>query len=342
MSNIDAGILEIEKSSSSGQQMEKKYGADWTKWPTSSHWYKGLALIDPGAIPAPPAPPTPVPPPTPTPPPDPTTVGARSLPQGPFTEHTSALWYRTIAGGTISKQAIRNAGDYGLGLMGTWGANNTPPPPSSGTWDVSDVFTYNIGSTPPNQQGTEDAGIWLGQKCNVNRIVADGTWEGLWIGAQCCDSVITDATVAHVDANNNLSELGNVGIYIEHAARRVKIQYSTIMSKGHGINCEWTYKDSLKYQPYLDAEYPGYPAGEVGSLDIEICYCHITSESLGIFLDAGCCGYHIHHCYIDAPIGISNDANLAMSSKPNNIEIDTCTFSERCTQPLVTNHDAIG
>jgi hypothetical protein len=44
-SDIAAGLALIEKTTSSYSSMVKKHGSDWTKWPTTSNWYKGLKLL---------------------------------------------------------------------------------------------------------------------------------------------------------------------------------------------------------------------------------------------------------------------------------------------------------
>lgn len=42
-SKIDAGTLALSKANNSWDQMVKKHGSDWRKWPTSSQWYIAMS-----------------------------------------------------------------------------------------------------------------------------------------------------------------------------------------------------------------------------------------------------------------------------------------------------------
>jgi hypothetical protein len=258
--------------------------------------------------------------PPPPPPPPPPTHGARALPQGPFTDSTVAKWYRTTAGGTVSKVHVAGAPDYGVALMGYF--SPAPPAPSTGVWKVTDVIGERIGHTPPSMNGTGEAGLWFGQRVNVLRALGYGTWMGAWTGAQCCDSFITDLTCAIPNADGTLAKLPGIGLYIEHSTRRVVIDGLTIHSHGNGVNAEWWYQDA-GYAPYVAKELPGAPAGKAGSWSVEIRNFDIASDAWGLFLDAGTCGFYIHDGVIGGVNGIAHPQNLAVPSMANRIDWNT-------------------
>jgi hypothetical protein len=287
--------------------------------------------------PAPAPVPVPVPPPDPTPTPTPTpspTFGA-DLPVGPFTESTSAKWYRTTAGGTVSKQRVTGAPDYGVALMGTF--SPAAPAPSTGVWTVTDCVGQNVGQEPPTMDGTGESGLWFGQKINADRCLGDGTWMGAWIGAQCCDSNITNLTCARMNADGTLARLPRIGLYIEHIARRVVIDGLTILAGGNGINAEWWYADNT-YALWVAKELASAPAGKAGAWSIEIKNFDIDSGGWGIFLDAGACGYNIHDGILRGNNGISHPANLAVPSMPNVIDWATIDFRGTGSKEQIHTH----
>lgn len=271
------------------------------------------------------------PPPPPPPPPSTGAHGARALPSGPFTERTTAAWYRTTAGGTVSKVRVHDAPDYGVALMGYF--TPAPPAPSTGAWNVSDVVGHHIGHAPPTMNGTGEAGLWFGQQVNVSRALGYGTWMGAWTGAQCRDSTITDLTCAILNADGSLGKLPGIGLYIEHATRRVVIDGLTIISAHNGVNVEWWYPDS--YAKWVAAELPGAPAGKGGSWSVEIRNFDITTDAWGMFLDAGTCGFNIHDGVIRGKNGIAHPKNLAVPTMPNRIDWNTIDFRGTGTKDYV-------
>lgn len=277
--------------------------------------------------------PTPSPPPDPTPPPH--GSGARSLPQGPFTDKTTAQWFRSQAGASASKLRVTGAPDYGVASMGYF--SPAPPPPASGGSTFTDVVGVKIGHTPPTSNGTAEAGLWFGQKATVLRGLGHGTWMGTWLGAQLCDSEITDLTCAVLNADGTLGKLPGIGLYIEHAARRVVIDGLTIRSHGNGVNGEWWYADA-GYAPWVAKELPGAPAGKAGSWSIEIRNFDIASDAWGVFLDAGDCGYYLHDGVISGVNGIAHPKNLAVASMPNRIDWTTIDFRGTGTKELIHDH----
>ena len=273
-------------------------------------------------------------------PPPPLVHGARSLPQGPFTDKTGAAWYRTTSGGTVSKVHVHDTPDYGVALMGYF--SPAPPAPSTGVWTVTDCIGERVGHTPPTSNGTAEAGAWLGQKVNATRLLGNGTWMGAWTGCQCCDSTITDlvcatlapaalvemekrnVSVAEALANGWLGKLPGVGLYVEHCTRRTVFDGLTSRSHGNGVNIEWWYQDG-GYAPYVAKELPGAPSGKAGSWDLEIKNFDIQSDAAGIFVDAGGCGIHIHDGVTNAPIYLPK--NLAVPSKPNVVDEASITYT---------------
>lgn len=271
-----------------------------------------------------------------TPPPPPAvTVGARTRPQGALTDRTTSDFRYGLNSGTVSGIHIHDTPDYGFGVMGYWGSG--APTPATGTVTISDVVAERVGTTPPHMNGQGEAGLWYGQQVDARRCVGHGTWMGGWTGAQCRDSLIQDHTFAVLNADGTLGKLPGVGLYIEHATRRLVIEYCTIKAKGTGINWEWTYSDGGSLSSWLKKEYPDYPTGLAGSLDITIRYCDIESDTVGVFLDGGACGLTMHHCKITAPVGVKRNTVLAMPSKPHQIDYSTIEFHGQTLEQTHSN-----
>jgi hypothetical protein len=230
---------------------------------------------------------------------------------------------------------VNGAPDYGVALMGFF--SPAPPPPSTGTWTVTDVQGRNIGHEPPTLNGTGEAGVWFGQKNNVTRALGHGTWMGAWTGAQCADCTIQDLTCAVLNADGSLGKLPRTGLYIEHSTRRVVIDGLTVISHGNGVNVEWWYADS-GYAPYATAELAGAPSGKAGSWSVEIKNFDITSDGWGLYLDAGTCDFNIHDGVIRGNNGIAHPLNLAVPAKPNVIDWNTITFLGTGTKDLAHNN----
>lgn len=277
-----------------------------------------------------------------TPPPPPPPSGFAALPVGPFVKHGSEVSYGTADPQTVSGLDIGNfkGAVNGLSIM-QW-----PPKKSSGPWTVRDIVTQNIGNVPPTSDGTREAGIWFGQQVNAERLVCDGSWEGLWTGAMCCDSVIKDFTVGKADGKGGYSlPAGAVaGLYCEHFTRRVTFKNFDIHSIGpNGIISEWWYADGT-YAPFVHSEYPDALAGKAGS-------CHNTYQDgrvycpkggKGIFLDAGTFGDLIQRVTFWGPgdaVWMPN--HLADPSAPNILDQASCVF-EQDGKNLVMHNNAIG
>lgn len=270
-------------------------------------------------------------------PPPAATYGARTRPGGALIDRTTSDFRYGLNSGVAANEHIHDTPDYGFGVMGYWGAG--APAPATGTVTVENILAERIGTTPPHMDGQGEAGLWYGQQVAASNCLGHGTWMGGWLGAQCRDSTITDHTFAVLNADGTLGKLPGVGLYIEHCTRRVVIEHCTIKAHGTGINWEWTYADGGSLSTWLAKEYPGYPAGEAGSLDITFRYCDIESDTVGVFLDAGACGLTMHDCKITAPVGIKRNTVLAMPTKPhaidyNSIEFHGTTLEQTHTNPM--------
>lgn len=284
--------------------------------PASSHWAKGFAaLAEIGAQPAPPP-----------------KHGAQALPQPPLQPVATAQSIRTIATPSVyTGKAISAQGPHGNAflLMGYFGGPTSPPAPSPSAFTLSDLVCLLAGAprslTDP-AAGTDQAGCWIGAQANLERIEAAGPWSGMETCCQARNSTFKDVTLAWRDATGQLTPLARTGLYIEHFSRRLIFDGLTVVSTLNGVNGEWAYADPM-YASYTHAEYPTYPTGKSGSLDIEIRNFDITSlTGWGIFLDAGCCGYNIHDGVLRGLNGIAHPANLAIPSKPNVIDWTTIDF----------------
>lgn len=259
-----------------------------------------------------------------------TPVYGAELPVGPFTDRTTAAWYRDFSSPVdVSGIHVSGAPDYGVAAMGYF--SPAPPAPAANVVTVRDCIGENIGSNPPTMNGTAEAGLWFGTQVDVDRVRGDGSWMGAWVGAQTRDSTIRNLTCAKADG----SKLPKAGLWIEHATRRLVIDGLTIRSSGPGILGEWWYSDG-DYFPWLDKEYPGLiPAGKAGSLDVEIRNFDIEADNWGIFLDAGASGYYIHDGVISGPLGIAHPANLAVPSKPNRVDWSTIDYRGNGQRELI-------
>jgi hypothetical protein len=216
----------------------------------------------------------------------------------------------------------------------------SPPAPSTGVWNISDVIGERVGHLPPTSNGTAESGLWFGQQVNVQRALGHGTWMGAWTGAQCRDSSITDLTCAVLNTDGSLGKLPGVGLYIEHSTRRLVIDGLTIRSSKNGVNVEWWYADS-GYAPWVAKELASAPAGKAGSWSVEIRNFDIDTDAWGFFLDAGTCDFYIHDGVIKGKNGIAHPKNLAVPTMPNRIDWATIDFRGSGQKELI-HSNAIG
>lgn len=291
--------------------------------PAASFWAKGFAtLAQIGATPS--------------------ALGAQSLPVGPFVEMAPYACYDLSKPLAYSKQRIVGPGPYGDGarFQGYFSGPTTPPEPTPPI-TLTDLILQLAGeprALADPLAGTDQAGLWLGAAGNTTRIATSGPWSGMETCCQHRDSTHTDISISMADAEGNFKvPVLRTGLYIEHFSRRLVFDGLTILSVGNGIQGEWAYTDPT-YAPDTAAEYPLYPAGKSGSIDVEIRNFHITSSTgWAAFLDAGCCGYNIHDGLIDGLDGIAHPANLAIPSMPNLIDWATIDFRGTGQKELV--HD---
>lgn len=284
---------------------------NWKTPPKGTRWANAVALLAQiGAVAPPPPPPS----------------GFAALPVGPFVKHGSEVSYGTADPQTVSGLDIENfkGAVNGLSIM-QW-----PPKKSSGPWTVRDIVTQNIGNVPPTSNGTREAGIWLGQQVNAERLVCDGSWEGLWTGAMCCDSVISDFTVGKADGKGGytLPAGGVAGLYLEHFTRRVVFKNFEIHSIGNkGIISEWWFPDST-YAPFVKAEYPTAAPGKAGSchntFDTGRIYC--PAGGWGIYLDGGTWGCTIRNITFWGPGDAYKEVGPLAGPDPNVFDKASCTF----------------
>lgn len=274
-------------------------------------------------------------------------AGARELPAGPFTDQPPYTYRDISTPLSLTKQRIIAPGPNGCAALfqGYFDGPSTPPPPSPVTLTLADLILQLAGQPrDPNspQAGTDQSGLWLGTAANTTRIATSGPWSGMEVCCQHRDSTHTDITIAQPDATGNYTiPVLSTGLYIEHFSRRLVFDGLTILSTGNSVTGEWAYQDAT-YAPTTTAEYPLYPAGKSGSLDIEIRNFHFTSTTgWGAFLDAGCCGYHLHDGLIEGLHGIAHPANLAIPAKPNLIDWATIDFRGTGTRELI-HKNAIG
>ena len=248
-----------------------------------------------------------------TPPVPPGPPALPAAPVGPFTQYTTRQMYEDAQPHTLSKIQVTGAPDYGVLLM-DWPPKN-PPPSAPSTF--TDILTENIGPVPPVSGGTAEAGIWLGQLCNAERVWGDGSWEGLWTGCTVGGSIVTDFTCAKMGADGKPSgPLNLVGLYLEHVTIGVKFTNGYLWANGNNGNSEWWYTDSTYAALaalYLDVPAASWAgAGKAGSANNYFknvsFYC--PANGVGMFEDAGTFGNTYDGCYFWGPgagIGLPNN-----------------------------------
>lgn len=278
---------------------------NWKTPPAGTHWANGLVAL--AAIV------------------DSTPVFAQ-LPVGPFAKHSSEVYHGTKVGSVISKLDIENVpgNNDGLAVM-EW-----PAALSTSRYTISDIIVQNVGNVPPTSNGTAEAGIWLGQSADVDRVVCDGSWEGFWTGAECADSIIRNLTVGKRDAAGGYSlGAGNsAGLYLEHFTRRCLFQNFDIHSLGHvGIISEWWYPDDWE-SGFVHDEYPTASAGQAGSchntFDTGRVYC--PAGGTGIYLDAGTWGCTVKNVTFWGPGNAYHEVGPLAGPDPNVFDVASCTF----------------
>lgn len=285
MTNLDlvaAAKQELEQTTVSG----KSWVAGGRK---PGHWKNAYALLDQivdcDTTPGPPPPAFPVPP-------------AATVASGP-------VFLRDNDGASTKKLHVASSSNYGIGNM-VW-----PPKPSTGDWILEDCEIDHVAANPPrSMDGRGEAGFWIGQRTKAARLAArDCAWMGMWTGAMCDDSDLTDF---------DLSGNPHVGLYVEHVTRNTRFARFKIDHPGDGnaVNVEWWYQD-VTYGPLLPY------AGKAGSYSLVFEDFDITvpSGKWAFFLDAGTFDVMIRNGVIrGAGNGIAHPKNLADPAKPNRID----------------------
>lgn len=296
---------------------------NWKTPPPGTHWAAALdTLAQIGAAAPPPPPP-----------------GSPALPAGPLTKAGPTSYRSATKPVEVSHLDIENAPGNTNGLL----IMQWPPALSTGPYSVHDILTQNIGNTPPSSDGTAEAGIWLGQQVNAQRLVCDGTWEGLWTGAMCADSAITDFTVGKADGKGGYTKpVGHIGVYCEHFTRRTLYKNFDVCSTDNGINIEWTYADPT-YAPFVTKEYPQAMAGKAGS-------CHLTFDTgriycpagrTGLFADAGTWGCAFKNLTFWGPGDAIGLPNHLAGPDDNIVDTASCTF-QNGGRHVYKHNNAIG
>lgn len=318
----DAAVAELQQTTVGWKNTH------WTQPPAGTHWKNAMVLLAEIDQPAPPPPP---------PPP----AGFAQLPQGTLTPKNTTQRYGTAIATVISRldiEGIHSASD-GLLVM-QW-----PPKLTDGRFQISDIVTQDIGNVPPTSDGTSEAGIWIGQTVDLNRVVCDGSWEGLWTGAMCADSILQNITVGKRDGHGGYTNGAgaSAGIYCEHFTRRSTFKNFDVHPLGKiGIISEWWYADST-YAPFVHTEFPDALAGKAGS-------CHNTYDTgrvfcpaggKGVFLDAGTWGTQIRNVTFEGPGDAVWMPNHLAGPDPNVFDQASCTFNNGGAK-LVMHNNAIG
>lgn len=218
----------------------------------------------------------------------------------------SAQWFRDVTHPVeIKNLHVSGAPDYGVALMGYFPS----PPPSPSPFNIHDVIGENVGHWPTTMNGTGEAGLWIGSWANVTRFTADGTWMGLWTGANCSKCTFTDFTATSQ----------GVGVYNEHDTVDCTFKNFNIKSGNNGVNIEWWYgghgSSGLTY--------------DTGSI-----YC--PSGCYGVFADAGTFGCVFRNIDFYGPGNAICLPNKRAGAGTQNV-VENCRFHNTGSQ--VTYHD---
>lgn len=294
----------------------------WTVPPVGTNWEQALDLLGQIGAVAPPPPSGP------------------ALPVGPFTKSGPVSYRSANSPVVVHELDIENVPLIANGLL----IMQWPPALSTSPYTVEDIITQNIGNLPPTSNGTAEAGIWFGQQVNAKRLVCDGTWEGLWTGAMCADSTISDFTIGKLNPIGSAYDMpvNHIGLYCEHFSRRNLYRNFEIASTDNGVNIEWWYADST-YAPFVAKEYPTALAGKAGSckltFDTGRIYC--PAGRTGLFADAGTWGCEFRNLTFWGPgDGLGLPHNLA-GPDANVVETSSCTFLNG-GRHVYTHDNAIG
>ncbi len=250
------------------------------------------------------APPPVIPPPV-TPPP--VTGPSPTPPQGPFKTFTTAQEFRDTGNPTTISGLSITTTDAGAFLLDGWFPN---PAVSPSAFTVQDII--GICNAPFDDSGRVGFGIRLGTWVNAQRIHGEGPDEGIWLGTNVHDSIITD-----------FYGKGSVGAYLEHVTQKTTLRNGELYGDTRSVQVEWTY-------------------GGVGSHEITFdtikVYCGTDG---GIVLGPGtwgCVGKNLNF-YGPGPAWVQ-PANLAGPTQ-NVLDEASCTFANAGPR-VVIDSDPIG
>src|SRR5262249_49777213 len=106
--------------------------------------------------------------------------------------------------------------DYGV-LFQAWDSGHWVP----GERNLAVGNTARSMQNPATDNGTNEAGIWLGGQDNIayDNTVDDTGWEGVWTGGLHSHPIV---------AHNTLTNLKVAGVYLEHSSDDAVIADNTI------------------------------------------------------------------------------------------------------------------
>ena len=228
---------------------------------------------------------------------------------------------QALAGGDIGGLDIRNFTSYGIGIM-SW----NPALANAHKWFIHDSKISGISANPPrSENGTGEAGLWVGQFSEVARLVfgPGNAWMDVWTGSMCAGSHLHDLLLQHPE---------HVGIYHEHKSNDVLVEkFKTLQGspgQSNPITVEWTYG--------------GEGSHGITWREFEI-YC--PAGATGIFMDAGTWACIVGDpspsapkCIFTGPgdaIGVPN--NLAGPTK-NVVNMDNIIFKNQGRQVYYHNN----
>lgn len=253
-----------------------------------------------------------------------TTSPGVTLPQGPFRDTTQGQYFRDASKPQeIAGIQVHDVADWGVEVM-EW-----PPKQNTGRFNVHDIIAYNIGHTPPTQNGTKEFGVAIGQTSDVSRIAVNGTWSGLWIGAMANFCTFHDITVAKKDASGNWTlPVDLFATYNEHISH--DNLFTRFLFMGPNMN-EWWFNDGT-YPAILEKLYPGLTTrkGTAGPFrntwDTGRIWCKGTGKQSGLYLDNGGWGNKAKNITFDGPGDAIVEVGPLAGPDSNVIDLDSCTF----------------
>jgi hypothetical protein len=174
---------------------------------------------------------------------------------GGSTASAGVLATASSTGDGVLRTRVRNVRDFGIAFIGLSGGRTVAAP---GAVAVHDVVTGV--QNPDTNNGTNEAGIWLGGAANTaySNTIRNTGWDGIWTGNGGHDAAVVDNDVRGTP----------VGAYLEHGSSGVLVADNRFSMVRIGVNVEWSY-------------------GGGGSTNVDVRGNQVIGAQWGVWLSVG-------------------------------------------------------